>query len=59
MFVSKNGVIPTEGIEFYFTWLHIAVGFSLLFLETILIYVCFSNRGLHYFYSFLQGNFSQ
>lgn len=59
MSVSKNGVIPTEGIEFYFTWLHIAVGFSLLFLATILIYVCFSNRGLRYFYPYLWGDFSQ
>lgn len=57
--VSKNGVIPTTGLTYYFTWLHIIIGFCLLFLAAILIFICLSNRGFRYFYPYLWGDLSQ
>ncbi|MTC59226.1 cytochrome b/b6 domain-containing protein [Providencia rustigianii] len=59
MQVTKAGLIPTDGYSFYFTWIHIGIGFCLLFLAAFLILVCFSNRGFRYFFPYLWGDFTQ
>ncbi|MEQ4690506.1 cytochrome b/b6 domain-containing protein [Providencia manganoxydans] len=59
MDVSNTGYIPTSGYIFYFTWLHIIVGISLLFFTAFLITICLSNRGLRYYFPYLWGEFSQ
>ena len=59
MNVSPKGIISHQGVDFYFTWLHISIGIALLFLAIVLIVSCFKERGLRHFYPYLWGDFSQ
>lgn len=59
MSVSKTGLLPITGYRLYFTWLHIGIGISLLFLALLFVYTCFSNRGVRYFYPYLWGDIAQ
>lgn len=59
MKVNSAGIIPADGYTFYFTWMHIFIGISLLLLSTILIVICLTKRGLRHFYPYLWNDFSQ
>lgn len=57
MKVSVNDSIPI-GYRF-FTYLHIIIGFSLLFLTIRFIFICLKQRGWSYYYPYLIGDFKQ
>lgn len=59
MLISKNGIISSQPIYFFFTWMHILIGISLLFLSAILVFICFRTRGIRYFYPYLWGDITQ
>lgn len=59
MSISSNGTISHQPVYFIFTWMHILIGISLLFLSTILIFICFRTRGIRYFYPYLWGDIIQ
>jgi hypothetical protein len=50
---GKNGVIVSHGVQHYFTWIHIAVGFSLLPITLLFVFVELRCHGLRYFFPYL------
>lgn len=56
MEISKNGIIDHQSYNFYFTWSHILIGISLLFLSLMLVVNCFYTKGVRYFFPYLWGD---
>ena len=59
MHVPKEANIPMHGSNAFFSWMHIGFGLLLLCLTATLATLCFSSRGLKYYYPYLWGNFTQ
>lgn len=59
MSVSVTGVIPASGYRLFFTWMHIITGLSFWVSGTLLIALCFHQRGIKHYYPWAFGCFSQ
>ena len=59
MHVPKEANIPMHEGNAFFSWMHIGFGLLLLCLTATLATLCFSSRGLKYYYPYLWGNFTQ
>ncbi|HGO4211777.1 TPA: cytochrome b/b6 domain-containing protein [Klebsiella pneumoniae] len=64
--INSNGIqnaafsfIDAWQLKYFFNWLHIFSGFTLLILSVMLVVLCFKNRGFKYFYPYLWGDFQQ
>lgn len=55
---TKSTVVPFDG-TYFFTWVHILSGLLLFFLTFFLIFSCFKQRGIKYFYPYLWCDFKQ
>lgn len=59
MHVPAEATTPMHGANWLFSWMHITVGWLLLFLTLALIIVCLRTRGAKFYYPYLWGDFSQ
>ena len=64
--LNSNGMgfTPTQQVRSdllteFFTWMHIAIGITLLCLCVALVVYCLATRGFRYFYPYLWGDFTQ
>lgn len=64
--INSNGMgfTPTQQVRAallteFFTWMHIAIGITLLCLCVALVVYCLATRGFRYFYPYLWGDFIQ
>ncbi|HHN8365447.1 TPA: hypothetical protein ACRRX3_001503 [Morganella morganii] len=58
-YLSVTGVIPADGYRLFFTWLHIITGLSFRVSGTLLIALCFHQRGIKHYYPWVFGCFPQ
>lgn len=59
MHVPKEVSSTMHGSNAFFSWMHIGFGLLLLCLTVILAALCFSYRGVKYYYPYLWGDFDQ
>lgn len=59
MHVPKAVSTGMHGANAWFSWMHISFGLLLMMLTVVLAALCFTTRGVKYYYPYLWGDFPQ